>query len=79
MNVLLFARLRDLVGSDRVEVDVPATATIGDLRRQLIGQYPHLAGLLAKSAFAVNDEYADDGAPIPADAEVALLPPVSGG
>jgi molybdopterin converting factor subunit 1 len=79
MNVLLFARAKDLMGSDRVEVDVPELATVGELRRRLMQRYPHLAGLLEKSAFAVNDEFSDDTARIPVDAEVALLPPVSGG
>lgn len=77
MMVLLFARARDLVGADRIEVE--AVATVGELRRRLVRRYPHLAGLLEKSAFAVNDEFADDAVPIPAGAEVALLPPVSGG
>jgi molybdopterin converting factor subunit 1 len=75
----MFARARDLIGSDRVEIALPAGATVGALRRRLMQEYPQAAGLLEKSAFAVNDEYADDAAPIPADAEVALLPPVSGG
>ncbi len=77
MKVLLFARARDLLGADRIEcADLP---TVGDLRRHLIQVYPNLAGLLAKSAFAVNDEFANDATEILASAEVALLPPVSGG
>ena len=77
MIVLLFARARDLVGADHVEVG--DAATVGTLRRELVSRYPHLAGLLEKSAFAINDEFADDAASIPPGAEVALLPPVSGG
>lgn len=77
MKVLLFARVRDLIGAD--SVDVPASATVGALREALMAAYPHAAGLLAKSMIAVNDDYADDATSIPADAEVALLPPVSGG
>lgn len=77
MKVLLFARARDLLDADVVEV-APA-ATLGEVRRQLVQQYPHAAGLLEKSVFAINDEFADDTAAIPADAEIALLPPVSGG
>lgn len=77
MKVLLFARARDLIGADRI--DVNACVSVGDLRRHLMQAYPKAAGLLEKSAFAVNDELANDAAPIPPDAEVALLPPVSGG
>jgi molybdopterin converting factor subunit 1 len=79
MNVLLFARARDLIGCDRVSVTGPAPATVGELRRLLMQQYPRLAGLAERSAFAVNDEFADDQMQIPSGAEVALLPPVSGG
>jgi molybdopterin converting factor subunit 1 len=79
MNVLLFARARDLIGADRIEIAAPAPESVGELRRRLVQQYPNLAGLLEKSAIAVNDEFADDQAPIPLGAEVALLPPVSGG
>jgi molybdopterin converting factor subunit 1 len=79
MNVLLFARARDLIGADRIDIEMPDSATIGELRRRLMRLYPKLAALLEKSAFALNDEFADDTAPIPRGAEVALLPPVSGG
>jgi molybdopterin converting factor subunit 1 len=79
MTVRLFARARDLVGADRVTVSLPAGATVGDLRRRLAVDYPALAGLLARSALAVGGEFAHDTDPLPADAEVALLPPVSGG
>ena len=76
MKLLLFARARDLIGSDHIDIEA---ATVGELRQLLLERYPQLTGLLAKSAIAVNDEFADDAAPIPAGAEVALLPPVSGG
>ena len=79
MRVLLFARARDLAGTDMLEVDIPANATVGDLRRNLRERCPRLGNLLERSAIAVNNEYAQDAMPLPANAEVALLPPVSGG
>ena len=79
MNVLLFAMAKDLVGCDRVSIAGPAATSVGELRRQLKQQYPSLARLAEVSAFAVNDEFADDLTHIPVGAEVALLPPVSGG
>jgi len=79
MKVRLFARARDLAGADSIDVDLPAGATVGDLRRVLAERYPQLAGLLARSALAVNDDFADDALTLPVNAEVALLPPVSGG
>jgi molybdopterin synthase catalytic subunit len=79
VTVRLFARARDLVGSDRVLVELPEGATVGDLRRTLAAALPALAGLMGRSALAVNDDFADDGLTLPLKAEVALLPPVSGG
>jgi molybdopterin synthase sulfur carrier subunit len=78
-SVRLFARARDLAGAAAVTVDLPAGATVGDLRRRLAAAHPALAGLLERSALAVNDEFADDALTLPARAELALLPPVSGG
>jgi molybdopterin converting factor subunit 1 len=77
--VQLFARARDVAGSDGVTVDLPEGASVSDLRRILGESYPALRALLAHSAVAVNNEYADDSLRLPPDAEVALLPPVSGG
>jgi molybdopterin converting factor small subunit len=79
MRVLLFARARDLAGAPVVEVELEPGSTVGDLRRRLLEGYPVLAGLAARSAIAVNHGYADDGLVLPANAEVALVPPVSGG
>jgi molybdopterin converting factor subunit 1 len=79
MTVRLFARARDLAGTDRVTLSLPAGATVGDLRRRLAADYPALAELLTRSALAVAGEFAHDADLLPADAEVALLPPVSGG
>jgi molybdopterin converting factor small subunit len=77
--IRLFARARDLVGEGVIEIELPAGATIEDLRRQLETEHPTLKPLLEKSALALNDEFADDSSRIPLEAEIALLPPVSGG
>lgn len=79
MKVRLFAGARELAGADVIEVELPAGATVGDLRQRLALAYPALAGLLARSALGVNDEFADDTLTLPMNAEVAVLPPVSGG
>jgi molybdopterin converting factor subunit 1 len=79
VRVRLFARAKDLAGTEVVSVNLPAGATVADLRRTLAAEYPALAGLLSRCAVAVDDEFAEDALTLPADAEVALLPPVSGG
>ncbi len=79
VRVRLFARARDLAGADAVAVEMPAGATVAELRRRLGEACPALRPLLPRSAVAVNEDFAGDAAPIPPGAEVALLPPVSGG
>ena len=79
VRVRLFAVARQAAGRDAVELDLPEGASIGDLRRQLGVEIPQLSGLVARMMFAVGTEYADDGAIIPPDADVACIPPVSGG
>ncbi len=79
MHIRLFARARDLARSDTIAVDLPAGATVRELRQRIAAAYPALAELLRRSALAVDDEFAEDDRVIPLRAEVALLPPVSGG
>lgn len=79
MKVRLFAHARELAGADAIEVALPPGATVGDLRLRIAEECPALAGLLERSALAVNDEFAEDELTLPLGAEVALLPPVSGG
>ena len=79
VRVRLFARARDLAGSDRVSFLLTPGATVADLRRQLKQSLPALGDFLQRCAVALNNEVADDDSVLPADAEIALLPPVSGG
>ena len=79
LTVQLFAALRELAGAESIVVELPPGATVASLRARLARQVPALAGLLAKSALAVNHDFAaDDRILQPAD-EVAVIPPVSGG
>lgn len=76
MNVLLFAKARELAGAS-IDVHVPAGGTVGDVRRALAATV--LASLVERCAIAVNEEYAGDEVVLKPDDRVALLPPVSGG
>jgi molybdopterin converting factor subunit 1 len=79
ITILLFARLRDLVGAPRLERDVEAGATVevvwAALAREFPAAVPHRAALSA----AVNAAYAKFSTPVADGDEVAFLPPVSGG
>ena len=77
--VRLFARARDLAGTDAVVVELPTGAVVKDLRQTLAQQQPPLAGLLDRCVLAVDNEFADETRPLSSASEIALLPPVSGG
>jgi len=79
VQVRLFAVARQLAGKDSLSLDLPDGATLSDLRKRLADEVPQLAGLLGQVRFAVGTEYADDRAVLAAGAEVACIPPVSGG
>ena len=78
--MLSFATALDAVGSAETEHELPDGSTIADLVERLSAAYPDLAALWPRLAVAVDGEVAADrAAPLHDGAEVALLPPVSGG
>ena len=79
VRVRLFAVAKQVAGGESLDLELPERATIGELRRQLAARVPALAGLSGQMMFAVGARYAADDAVIPPGAEVACIPPVSGG
>jgi len=78
VRILYFAGARDAAGTAAETLsDVPAT--VADLRRSLAAGRPALANVLARCRIAVDQEFVDEGAPLRDGAEVAIVPPVSGG
>jgi molybdopterin synthase sulfur carrier subunit len=78
VTVKLFAIAADLANSQTAEVDL-TDDTVAALRRALAEKYPALARVLPHFLFAINSQYATDASKIPADADIACIPPVSGG
>lgn len=79
VKVQLFASVREAADTSSVEVEVPICATVRDLRQALAATLPAAVEMLRRAAIAVNGEYALDSMPVAQDAEVAVIPPVSGG
>ena len=78
--MLSFATALDAVGSAETEHELLDGSTVADLIEGLTAAYPGLAALWPRLAVAVDGEVvADRAAPLHDGAEVALLPPVSGG
>ena len=79
IRVRLFAVARQQAGASEVVLDLREGATVADLRRALAVQVPALGPLLPNIMIALNAEYAHDDLVIPAGADAAVIPPVSGG
>ncbi len=79
ITVLLFANLREKAGARQLTLDVSSDMCVRDLKNLLESQYPAISPALKTVLVAVNQEYAFDEDIIPADAEIGLFPPVSGG
>lgn len=79
VTVRLFARLRDIAGSGDLVREAPAGATVADVWRALVKEFPDMARYESSMSSAVNADYARMSAPIADGDEVAFLPPVSGG
>jgi molybdopterin converting factor small subunit len=79
VRLLAFATAAEALGGRETELELPPESTVGALRTALLARAPALAPLGARLAIAVDGALADDAVMVPAGAEVALLPPVSGG
>ena len=78
-RVFLFASAKETLGQDSVDLELAADATVADLRKQLVNDYPVLNDLVARSHIAVDQQFALDDMSLTDAREVALIPPVSGG
>jgi len=79
VTVLYFAAARERAGLDRESLELPEGATAGQARARLLELHPALAPLAPHLRLAVDKAFAPDSAVLTEGAEVALIPPVSGG
>ena len=76
--VLLFASYADVLGGDRITVDVPTGASVRDLLDR-VRCLPGADRLPPAPMVAVNQQYATAQQRLTPGDEVALIPPVAGG
>jgi molybdopterin synthase catalytic subunit len=79
VKLLFFATLRDRAGMRAMELDIPSDLTVQGLKDKISAEYPALKESMSSVLITINREYAFDDAMIPANAELAMFPPVSGG
>jgi len=83
VKVLYFASVREKVGKDAEEVDLPAgAATVAALRSHLRGRGGNYENAFSEKALlraAVNQDMVQPSAAVKAGDEIAFFPPVTGG
>jgi molybdopterin synthase catalytic subunit/molybdopterin converting factor small subunit len=79
VNVLFFATLRDRTGQRQALLELAPDASVADFKMSLVEKFPTLKPVIESTLISVNKEYAFNQDLIPAGAEIALFPPVSGG
>ena len=79
LDVRLFARARDLAGSESISVELGDSATVGDLKVAIEEQHPSLKLIVGHLHVALGTDYANDSTVLQPDSDVSCFPPVSGG
>jgi MoaE-MoaD fusion protein len=75
----LFARLRELAGTDTESVELPIGSNVADVFDAVARLHPGLAADRNGVRVALNQEFVDWDAAVADSDEVAFIPPVSGG
>lgn len=79
IRLLAFASAADALGSSELELEMPEASRIADLKSRLDREHPAIGPLWGRLAVALDGRIASLEEPLHDGAEVALLPPVSGG
>lgn len=80
ISVSFFVHLKEKAGTERIELEVPQGTTVADLKKILKERFPALGPQLFKVLVLVNRKNITlDEQILPDGADVAFLPPLSGG
>ncbi len=78
IDIQLFAYCKELIGRDKITLNLKNQTTVGELKRKIIELYPVLSQGI-QFAIALNYEIVNQTTPVKQKDEVAILPPVNGG
>jgi molybdopterin synthase sulfur carrier subunit len=79
LRVLYFASLKERAGAPDESVELPDTADVAALWEAVQARHPRLREMTTRPLAACDMSYASWDRPLLGVAEVAFLPPVSGG
>jgi len=79
VRLRFFAVLREIVGLEELEMDLPEGTTIAGLLETVVSEHTKLNPYVKVLQVAVNHEIVDPEHVVKPEDEIAFLPPVSGG
>lgn len=77
--VNLYYHLKEKAGTNSIQIEIPDTATMKDLKKLLIENYPALESQLDNILMLINQKIAVDEDMIPKEARISFLTPIGGG
>jgi molybdopterin converting factor subunit 1 len=78
ISILIFGIIKDIVGKNKLVIEIANDSTVSTLKNRLLDEYPELIKYKNYSV-AVNEEYVEDDYHLDNNDVIALIPPVSGG
>ncbi len=79
VRIIAFATASDVLGQEALELVLPESAGLAELRAELVARHPNLETIWDRLAVAVDGTLVRGEEGLSDGCEVALLPPVSGG
>lgn len=78
MRIKAFGIAREILGNSSIDIEPNTVSTVRELKDFLYDRYPEMLHLKTM-AIAVNQSYATDDTNLTEEAEIVIIPPVSGG
>jgi len=79
VRVQFYAQLREVVGTDELELEFPEGATVRDLLENIYTQKPVLRGQDHSILVGAGLEFVDRNYKLNPEEEIAIMPPLQGG
>jgi len=79
VRVQFYAQLRELVGFQELDLEVPEGATVCELLEEIFTQKPALRAHEKSILVGAGLEFVDRNYKLTAGEEIAIMPPVQGG
>ncbi len=79
VRVRFFAMVREKVGQDELQLELPPHSTTTQFWKILLSRFPQLAPYQHQSRLAINRTYVQGERTLTEGDEITIIPPVSGG